>query len=195
MWLITGGFPCQPFSCAGKRRGKEDDRYIWPEMLRVIAEAGPTWVLAENVPGIINMELDSVLSDLEGIGYSAWPIVVPACAVDARHRRDRVWIVAHSNRSTTARQREHGGEGLPIAETESFSPSSSLGMDARRTLLQRRGRESKEETTQWCPEPNVGRVANGVPRRVDRLKGLGNSIVPKVAAQIIKSMIASEETI
>lgn len=95
--LVTGGFPCQPFSLAGKRRGAADDRAIWPEMCRVIADSQPTWVLGENVPGIIGMELDRVLSDLEGIGYSTWPLVIPACAVDARHRRDRVWIVAHAD--------------------------------------------------------------------------------------------------
>lgn len=94
--LITGGFPCQPFSLVGKRRGAEDDRHLWPEMCRVIEDARPRWVLGENVPGIIGVELDNVLSDLERLGYTAWPLVIPACAVDARHRRDRVWIVAHS---------------------------------------------------------------------------------------------------
>jgi len=94
--LLTGGFPCQPFSVAGKRLGKADDRAIWPEMLRVIREAQPTWIIGENVAGIVSMELDNILSDLEGIGYAAWPLVIPACAVDARHRRDRVWIVAHA---------------------------------------------------------------------------------------------------
>ena len=94
--LLTGGFPCQPFSLAGKQRGAKDDRHLWPEMCRVIAEARPTWVLGENVPGIIGMELDNVLADLERLGYACWPIVVPACAVDARHRRDRVWIVAYA---------------------------------------------------------------------------------------------------
>lgn len=94
--VISGGFPCQPFSLAGKRGGKDDDRYLWPEMLRVIRELNPSWVIGENVPGIVNMALDTVLSDLENEGYSAQPFIIPACGVDAPHRRDRVCIVAYA---------------------------------------------------------------------------------------------------
>lgn len=93
--VVSGGFPCQPFSVAGKRRGKEDDRFLWPEMLRIIKELRPAWVVGENVAGIISMAIDQVLSDLESIGYTCQAFVIPACAVDAPHRRDRCAIVAY----------------------------------------------------------------------------------------------------
>jgi DNA (cytosine-5)-methyltransferase 1 len=98
--LLTGGFPCQPFSCAGKRAGTEDDRHLWPEMLRTIHEVKPRWVVAENVPGLLTLEdgmvFESVCADLEAEGYEVQPVIVPACAQGAPHRRDRVWIVAHA---------------------------------------------------------------------------------------------------
>lgn len=94
--ILTGGFPCQPFSVAGKRKGSEDDRALWPEMFRIIKESKPAWVIGENVTGIINMELDTVLSDLESEGFEAIPFVIPACGINAWHRRNRVWILAYS---------------------------------------------------------------------------------------------------
>lgn len=101
--ILTGGFPCQPYSMAGKRKGKNDERHLWPEMLRAIREIQPRWVVGENVFGLINwnggMVFDEVQADLEAAGYEVWPYVLPACAVNAPHRRDRIWFVAygHSN--------------------------------------------------------------------------------------------------
>lgn len=97
--VLTGGFPCQPFSVAGKRKGTDDDRYLWPEMLRAIREIRPRWIVGENVRGLINwsggMVLEQVCADLEDEGYEVQPFVIPACAVNAPHRRDRVWIAAY----------------------------------------------------------------------------------------------------
>ncbi|SVE57921.1 uncharacterized protein METZ01_LOCUS510775, partial [marine metagenome] len=95
--IISGGFPCQPYSHAGEQRGKEDDRHLWEEYFRIIQSVRSRWVLGENVSGIINMELDQVLSDLESENYSCQSLVIPACAVNAPHRRDRVWIIARRN--------------------------------------------------------------------------------------------------
>jgi DNA (cytosine-5)-methyltransferase 1 len=99
--IITGGFPCQPYSSAGKRLGKEDERHLWPEMLRAIREIQPSWVVGENVRGLTNwnggMVFDEVQSELEAQGYEVLPFLLPACAVNAPHRRDRIWFVAYSN--------------------------------------------------------------------------------------------------
>ena len=107
--LLTGGFPCQPFSVAGKQGGKDDDRYLWPEMLRVIREARPTWIIGENVAGIVNMALDQVHIDLEAEGYEVESIIIPACGVDAQHRRNRVWIIGRNKNNNVA-----NAEGLRL---------------------------------------------------------------------------------
>lgn len=118
--IITGGFPCQPFSNAGKQRGKDDDRYLWPEMLRAIREVQPRWVVGENVRGLLTnaggMVFEQVCADLEALGYEVQPFVIPACSVDAPHRRDRVWIVAHAT--------SHGDSG-----TSSEASGTPWGQD------------------------------------------------------------------
>lgn len=111
--IISGGFPCQPFSVAGKQRGEEDDRYLWPEMVRVIKELRPTWIVGENVAGIVRMALPDILSELETCGYRTRTFLIPACAVGARHRRYRVAIVAHAERV--------GERGLSIGTGEILS--------------------------------------------------------------------------
>jgi len=121
--LVTGGFPCQPFSAAGKQRGKEDDRWLWKEMLRVIVEAQPTWVLAENVAGLINMALDEVLADLEAEDYATGTVILPACSQNALHRRDRVWIIAKRDAGNT-----EGNRGSQVGQVSGRSESDPRGV-------------------------------------------------------------------
>ena len=223
--LICGGYPCQPFSLAGERRGAEDDRHLWPEMFRLIQELRPDWVIGENVAGHINMGLDEVLADLEAEGYTARPFVIPACAVDAHHRRDRVWIVAHANSDSesngskheqrmvenTSSRRRRDSESITGRQDNEAERSQDTDKTARpgenvansqcqrrqgqgpfrdafNTETQRQGQTAQpfngSERPVWLPEPNVGRVANGVPRRSHRLKQLGNAVVPQVVEKI-----------
>ncbi len=211
--LLTGGFPCQPFSNAGKRRGKDDDRYLWPQMLRVIQEARPDWIVGENVVGIIGLALDQVCSDLEAEGYEVEPIIIPACGVDAQHRRNRVWIVAGGgamwptprtpsggpdNSAKRLRPSGHRGTtnllGAVLADPKSQQGSSNDNRQEQREVGrpeqgQFRGSDCGElQRSNWTTEPGVGRVANGIPYGMDRIKGLGNAIVPQVAYQIIKGI-------
>lgn len=205
--VISGGFPCQPFSYAGKRKGKSDDRYLWPQMLRVIREIKPAFIVGENVGGLISMEngktLDRILSDLGNEGYTTEQFIIPACAIGAWHRRDRIWIIANSNGSGGSRlpaneidrcSGNNGGEITKILQNVPNSNSQGLqGWDSKKLSECReqgiiRQRDSQNNRPDWKSEPSVGRVANGIPNRVDRLKGLGNAIVPQVAYQIFKAI-------
>lgn len=166
-FLLTGGFPCQPFSAAGKRQGTADDRYLWPEMLRVIQEANPRWVIAENVPGIISLRsvvepcgdadmesealdgeedcgeagvLVSILTDLENSGYSVIVFVIPACAVGAPHRRDRVWIVGRSIDTDTIEPGAGNNGG------QASDKGRGTGEDRRESIRQ----TNREACTGWA---------------------------------------------
>ena len=240
--IITAGYPCQPFSLAGERRGAEDDRHIWPDIFSIVQRKRPAWCVFENVYGHISMGLDEVLSDLERESYSVRPFIVPACATDAPHRRDRVWIIARNVGDTNSRasKRINSGKSKPTESGSGFesgcadvADTSGSGIEARErdrlgdgdrsrgnkgksksgsgkvnvadsNSAGLQGRQNPRDTNQsrekpdeqpsrrgerpngqnWPPEPAVGRVANGISRRVDRLKGLGNAIVPQVAQRI-----------
>jgi len=113
--ILSGGFPCQPYSVAGKRLGKEDERHLWPEMLRIVRECSPRWIVGENVRGLVNwsegLVFEEVCADLETCGYSVQPFILPACAINAPHRRDRIFFVAHNNNRDRAEERlQTGGE-------------------------------------------------------------------------------------
>lgn len=201
--LITGGYPCQPFSQAGQRRGEKDDRHLWPEMYRVIKQARPAFVVAENVAGHITLGLDEVLANLETEGYATRTLVLPACSKNAPHRRDRCFVIAKNLEHTNRERCRETGQ----SENRSRACGSSTAMadtTTKRTQGLRSGRikESytydKEEislcgyerigSSYWETEPAVGRVADGISNRVDRLKGLGNAIVPAIAYEILTEL-------
>lgn len=235
--LVSGGYPCQPFSQAGKRGGAEDDRYLWPEMFRIIKSVRPAFVLGENVAGHISLGLDATLSDLESTGYKARTFVIPACAVQAPHERSRVFVVAYDTTrgfgkwrrdekcgvsawtdtecervcryvsdTDRIRQQQSGGEqpesggracdrckevGIlsntvchgrkQTGKFQSGKPCKALRQAPERELS---GADSalgipKHDGGEWWGfEPGVGRMAYGVSDRVERLKGLGNAVVP-----------------
>ena len=271
--ILTAGYPCQPFSAAGKRRGEEDPRHIFPHILRIVAQTRPTFTVFENVYGHLSMGLDKVLNGMESEGYTVRPFIVPASSVGARHKRDRIWILGYAEhdgplaaevargsfeasdtgeegtnqtsqsegagRPTDGRVMETGTRASDVENTSSLE--CKTGAEEQRVLsslqenraehdnasgrsedvpntesigIQRywssgeqvaysyEGQEiplcsgERPSATQWDVEPCVGRVAHGVSNRVDRIRGLGNAIVPQIAMNIglsIKGMIDNEK--
>jgi DNA (cytosine-5)-methyltransferase 1 len=200
--VLSGGFPCQPFSSAGKRKGKEDDRFIWPEMLRVVREVKPSFIVGENVAGIIGMAIEQVLTEMEAEGYHTETFIIPACAVNAPHRRDRVWIIAYHKsqglQSGIVEGRTEKAVTWTSNDSSVFTNTNSelcghghnAAVDtvrATKTKIED-GRQPISNSEQWDAEPALDRVADGVPNRVDRIKGLGNAIVPQVAFEIFKAI-------
>ena len=178
--LICGGFPCQPFSVAGKQRGQEDDRHLWPEMLRLIREIEPSWIIGENVAGFITMALDDVLSDLESEGYTCQTFVIPACAVNAIHRRDRVWIVAYSD------DKRLQGESITRSNGE---------IREKRGNKQFTGRGSSQDFKP-IPIPTESPVRHrndGLSNNMARLKALGNAVAPQIPELIGHAIMATNK--
>ena len=293
--IISGGFPCQPFSVAGKQRGKEDDRYLWPEMVRVIKELRPAWIVGENVAGIVRMALPDILSELESCGYRTRTFLVPACAVGARHIRYRVAIVAYSESQFAGRlsvgekteesglisggkdvqhtdssgcekqytsgepdgqrfiggscnegdvcntagqglpdgtSQPMGGQGTPKQESErsdcnvphTDNRSGDVWRDGEFSAVKETGRTGRDYGSgaqkyesrkwrsvesvlggmadglpagmdrdflinhYWDTEPDIPRIASGVEHRVDRLKCLGNAVVPQQFYPVFRSI-------
>mgnify|MGYP003655251229 CR=1 FL=1 len=210
--VITGGFPCQPWSVAGKREGHLDtqDRDLWPKMASIIEELQPKWVIGENVQGFVNepMGLARTLADLESIGYQSTYWILPAAGVGAPHRRNRVFILAHTRhgRRGDIRVTEKGQypQRERSTDTDSVSgsskqPSSVADTDSTLSEGNERAKRSEQERannsqlSRWATEPDICRVAHGIPRRVDRLRCLGNAIVPQIATQIGNAILKAEK--
>ena len=233
--IIAGGYPCQPFSTAGKRKGKEDPRHLWPYVLDAIRTVRPRYALMENVRGHLTLGFGDVLADLAGCGYSAEWQIISAASVGAPHRRDRLFFVAYPDgershrtevNSTEGRQSaladvarrgeavayseifggdgrrnqsdsetasgrsalqsKTGGSGGIMADAEGSiggcSESQSLGeVFGQTSEFRERSSDEGAFGSWWQTEPRMGRVANGIPGRVDKLRGLGNAVVPQVA--------------
>lgn len=200
--VISGGFPCQPFSVAGKQKGKGDDRYLWPEMLRVITELRPRCVVGENVPGIIKIAAGQVVKYLERAGYHVVVFNFEAAAVGAWHRRSRVFFtgladVADADGSGLQGRKQP--ETPDAAEDAGEQPSrvpagecSEAVYDAMCSGCAGDARWGKSQELAdgrcWAAEPDVGRVDHGIPARVDRLKCLGNAVVPQQAYPIFRAL-------
>jgi DNA (cytosine-5)-methyltransferase 1 len=171
--VITGGDPCQPSSLAGLRKGMSDERYLWPEMFRAIREIRPRWVVNENVPGTINNGvLDQKITDLQSEGYTCWPpLLIPASAVGAHHKRNRVWLVAYSERVQQPREKPCSGK------------------------VRRMGREFKPvswDRTWGSALCEFRGMDDGRSYRVDRLDGIRNAVVPQLVFEIFKAIEANQ---
>lgn len=205
--LICGGFPCQPVSLAGKRLAQADERWLWPEVDRCIRVLRPRYVFVENVPGLLSAGISDVLGDLATSGYDAEWDCIPAAAVGAPHLRYRVWVIAHRTGHVAHAQVFSQRPGLcpdgPGGERGRRSGDGRSTDDGTNSAFNRdgwggeqqpyhhganrpdrRGEVSNDLGAWWTTEPDVGRVAHGVPARVDRLRGLGNAVVPQVAEWI-----------
>lgn len=211
--VICGGFPCQDVSVAGKGAGLEGKRSgLWSEYARLIGELRPSYVIVENVAALLNRGLDRVLGDLAEIGYDAEWHCIPASAIGAPHRRDRIWIVAHpagvlgnggndngrgdsKGAAAFSEPRDRGGnEDLADANRHDVQGVFAGFIDqeiGRRSLGGSAG-SCGNGIGWWSSEPNVGRVAHGISSRMDRLRGLGNAVVPQIPEIIGRAIMSTK---
>ena len=228
--IITGGFPCQPYSVAGKQ-DPNDNRQLWPEMFRVIKEIRPTYVIGENVRNLISIRdgvvFEQVCIDLESEGYEVQTYVLPASAVNAPHQRYRCWIVAYAKSSryrgrsseecrdkqgkfqqSKQRWSEVGSKVERCSEPHGKQDVANSCGSRRKVGIPKKGYRQEgnaeepnndshrfsrwQRKDNWTVEPSVGRVAHGIPNRVDRLKGLGNAVVPQIPAVLGKAILQIE---
>lgn len=211
--LLTGGYPCQPFSQTGKQRGDEDDRYLWPEMRRLVATLRPLWVVGENVLNHIHVGLDEVLADLDGLGYASQAFVIPACAVGAPHRRDRVFVVANAIGDRHEASRSGGNCGheaisgrgvrqgyIQAAAVTGGGPLGRRGASTRATESGLGG--STDGLSAWLDEHRwpaypgeqqhdwePARLKDAAqPYRIERLRSLGNAVNPRQVYPLLKAI-------
>ena len=178
--IVCGGYPCQPFSTAGKRNGTDDPRHLWPWVRDAISALQPKYAIMENVRGHLSMGGLQVIGELADIGYDAEWRLVSAAGVGAPHRRERIIIVAYPTQLHSDDSNNHTRVGME-SETQSKLGDSGWSKNVARI-----------NGDQWSVEPDVGRVADGIPDRVDRLRGLGNAVVPQVAEYIGRLVMAAE---
>jgi DNA (cytosine-5)-methyltransferase 1 len=211
--VLCGGFPCQPVSVAGQQKGTDDDRWLWPSFRRLVGVVRPRYVLVENVPGLFTVNrghaFGEILADLAQLGYDCEWTVLSAADVGAPHLRKRVWIVADADRSGREERRrpepvgaelrppERGREEMADADKsgrhEGGQPKWAEQQGARRHQPDGCGPHGRLFNASiggdWEPEPQLGRVATGIPGRVDRLRGIGNSVVPQCAEWVARRII------
>jgi DNA (cytosine-5)-methyltransferase 1 len=206
--ILTGGFPCQPYSTAGKRLGKEDERHLWPEMLRVIREVQPEWIVGENVRGLVSwsggLVFEEVWADLEAIGYEVQPFVLPAASVNAPHKRERIWFIAYSDSWRLERAETERWNGKYVERSSSINTANA---NSRRQPSEKHWQEKprwaskKSVPNDWSNfpiEPAVCSRNDGISERLvsitfpkwrnESIKAAGNAIVPQVAYQIFKAI-------
>lgn len=212
--ILTGGFPCQPFSQAGRRKGTADDRYQWPNMFRVIQNVKPDWVIAENVRGLVTwnegMVLEQVCVDLESEGYEVQPFIIPACAVNAPHRRERVWIIANraNSRVKGLQKREINPDdaadsrciGRKKRSSENIQPESKKPerQNSYYSGWERDWREVAASTCNARMDDGLSREVDGISYsfakwRNESIKAYGNAIVPQVAMEIFRAIKGTVE--